>query len=394
MKVARRPIVALAPNSWHGPWMNRQQLLSRLANRGWPVVYSTGALGVWDRSGATWGHANWFGHFESTAAIALNIPGRWPTRWPTFQAWDSMATRLHAQELIGRAGPLWRESGILFIFHPCYWPYVKASRPRHVVFHVYDAYSQMDGRWGPTQQGLLADLVERADLLTVSSPAIARSLPGNGPVKAKVLLNAADSAVFSEQSSTACPEDLSLIPKPRIGYFGSINRRVDFASVLAVARARPDWHWVFVGSVGEASIMSDDEARQSYLESLQLPNIHYLGNKPRTAVAAYMANVDVNTICYRIRPGEWVEAGYPVKLNEYLAIGRPVVAAPQEIIVQEFSAVVGIANTPKAWLERLDDAICFGGVGTSTQRRSMALENTWDRRVDLLEGWLNEVNAS
>ena len=34
-------IVALAPNAWEGPWMNRQQLLSRLGHHH-AVLYSTG----------------------------------------------------------------------------------------------------------------------------------------------------------------------------------------------------------------------------------------------------------------------------------------------------------------------------------------------------------------
>ena len=42
--LARPTILAFAPNEWSGPWMNRQQLLSRLAARGWPTYYSTGAL--------------------------------------------------------------------------------------------------------------------------------------------------------------------------------------------------------------------------------------------------------------------------------------------------------------------------------------------------------------
>lgn len=393
MQDTKPPIIALAPNGWNGPWMNRQQLLSRLANRGWPVTYSNGALSLWDRSTTIWKQAGWRGRFEATDSISLNVPGRWPTRWPRFEPWDSFAVHLHCQELVAQAGPAWQKSGVLFLFHPMYLPYVKAMKPRRVAFHVYDAYSQMDKDWGPNQQRLLEDLVERADLLTTSSPAMARTLPGVGPDKARVLKNAADTTVFSEQSNSACPEDLSEIPKPRIGYFGNINRRVDFESVIAVALARPDWHWVFIGHLTESSLMEDDEAREGYLKSLELPNVHYLGSKPRTAVAAYMANVDVNTICYRIRPGEWIEAGYPLKLNEYLAIGRPVVAAPQEIIVADFSSVVGIADTPEKWLNALDHAIKHGGVGSQAQRRALAQKNTWDERVDQLENWLIEMTT-
>ena len=45
-------IIAFDINPWQGPWMNRQQLLSRLAQRGWNIVYSKGQCTLWDRKDA------------------------------------------------------------------------------------------------------------------------------------------------------------------------------------------------------------------------------------------------------------------------------------------------------------------------------------------------------
>jgi hypothetical protein len=45
------PIVAFAPHPWkESEWMNRQQLLSRMGKRGWPVIYSQGAMDIWQRN--------------------------------------------------------------------------------------------------------------------------------------------------------------------------------------------------------------------------------------------------------------------------------------------------------------------------------------------------------
>ena len=70
------PILAFAPNSWHSSWKNRQQLLSRLAARGWPVIYSTGALSVWDRDKPQWAEAGWRGGFVEADGVLVDRPGR------------------------------------------------------------------------------------------------------------------------------------------------------------------------------------------------------------------------------------------------------------------------------------------------------------------------------
>ncbi|MBF0342064.1 MAG: hypothetical protein HQL95_14040, partial [Magnetococcales bacterium] len=40
-------ILAMAPHPWDNHWLSRQQLLTRLAQRGWPVLYSHGPLNWW-----------------------------------------------------------------------------------------------------------------------------------------------------------------------------------------------------------------------------------------------------------------------------------------------------------------------------------------------------------
>ena len=54
-----------------------------------------------------------------------------------------------------------------------------------------------------------------------------------------------------------------------------------------------------------------------------LPNVHFLGRKPYDEVARYMAAMDVLIMPWN--HSEWIKACNPIKLKEYLAVGRPVV---------------------------------------------------------------------
>jgi hypothetical protein len=107
--------------------------------------------------------------------------------------------------------------------------------------------------------------------------------------------------------------------------------------------------------------------------------------------------MEILTICYKIpitNKGEdknWVVYGYPTKLHEFLATGLPVVAGPQQVIVDEFSHVVQLADDVDSWERAIVDGLKNGGVGTPATRQKIALENTWEKRVDLLEGWFGEM---
>lgn len=385
------PIIAFAPNPWDGRPLNRQQLLSRLARRGWPVIYSTGALWAWQRSTPEWKEAPLRGRFLIRDRVIVDQPGKVVPRWKGIALWDQFAIRFHAQMLAAKAGPNWRTHGIAFLFNPLYWPYVEALRPKHVVFHAYDAYSLMEGNWSPEREHMLTQLAERADILSATTAEVVSTLPKHLQNKARLLENGADIRRFSGARALPCPGNLAHIPHPRIGCIGTLNRKTDFAAINFVARSRPDWHWVLLGHVDVGLIYRDKEAREGYALSKLMPNVHYIDSVPANDVPAYAAHMDVNTICYRIRDGEWGFACYPLKLHEYLAVGKPVVSSPIAVIKQKFSSVVRVAASPRQWEAAIDEALRTGGAGTPRMRQAIAAENSWDQRVDCLEGWLENT---
>ncbi|MEO5364855.1 MAG: glycosyltransferase [Magnetococcus sp. WYHC-3] len=389
----QRPIIAFAPHDWDDRWLSRQQLLSRLAARGWPVLYTRGALHLWERGSPRWRAASWRGDVQQADGVLLDRPGRWPPRRPSFPRWDLPACRWHGRRLLKALGCT-DHDWIAMLFHPQFQPYVTALNPRRVHYHVYDHFAGMDD-WTPQLENWQRALVARADTLSAAAPGMAAGLPAPGPARARLLYNGADAARFAAAVDSPEPTDLAAIPRPRLGYVGTINAKIDLPMIEQVAAHRPDWHWVFIGPVRlDGEHPRDLAARHLWERVVQRPNIHVLGARLREEVPAYVAHMDVNTICYRVRGADdWVVHGYPVKLHECLASGRPVVAAPQDAVCRLFSHVVAIAHTPEAWEAALAAALEGGGVATAEQRRQVALANTWDSRVDLLESWLSQPDG-
>ncbi|MBF0163697.1 MAG: glycosyltransferase [Magnetococcales bacterium] len=396
----RRPkpvILALAPHSWDTHWLSRQQLLSRLARRGWPVIYASGPLDWWSRNTPEWQRAPWLGRLEPRdAGVLADFPGRWPCLWDRFSAWSRIVTAQHARRLLKAADRL-SDRRHLMLFHPRFEPYIELLRPDRVHYHVYDVHRLMGG-WSEKQAAMEARLVSRADLITTSSPGMALNLPAPGPEKARQLPNGADAHHFASADRALCPTELASIPHPRIGYVGNINPKLDFEMIETMAQNHPEWHWVFMGPVTlHGQKARDCQTRIAWDRLRQRPNIHFLGLKPRDILPTYLVHMDLHVICYKIARVEegahedWVVHGYPTKLHEYLATGKPVVAAPQTALL-EFSDVAAIASTIPEWEQAISAALAGRGVGTPVTRRARALQNTWESRVDLLESWLEQLH--
>jgi glycosyltransferase involved in cell wall biosynthesis len=114
------------------------------------------------------------------------------------------------------------------------------------------------------------------------------------------------------------------LPRPIIGYVGGMHRHVDFDLLKRMAAARPSWSWVCVGAL---------QADATGLGAL--PNVHLLGQKPHEQLAAYMRRFDVCVVPYA--NNAYTQTVVPTKINEYLAMGKPVVSTDLPTVL-EFNA--------------------------------------------------------
>ena len=111
------------------------------------------------------------------------------------------------------------------------------------------------------------------------------------------------------------PADIASIPRPVLGYVGAADwYTMDVPLIEHVAKARPDWHWVFIGS-------------KSNVVKLSAPNIHFLGPKSYSELPRYYRHVDVCVLPWN-QKNAFTSYGSAIKVREYLATGKPVVISP------------------------------------------------------------------
>jgi glycosyltransferase involved in cell wall biosynthesis len=111
---------------------------------------------------------------------------------------------------------------------------------------------------------------------------------------------------------------------------------------LKVAAELSHLHFVVVGP----SALPDDWC--------QLPNVHQFGQQPYEEVPRFMAACDVLIMPWN--ENEWIRACNPVKLKEYLAVGRPVITTPFEEL-RRYPGYVSVASGEKAFASAILEAL-------------------------------------
>jgi glycosyltransferase involved in cell wall biosynthesis len=214
-------------------------------------------------------------------------------------------------------------------------------------------------------------LVKKADLIFVTSKALQDRKETNRG-EWVLVRNGVDLNHFDPHVSRFVEPDgeLAGITKPIIGYIGCIDSWFDGDAIAFLAASRPDLSLVLVGPV-------QDRATARKLRGYR--NVHLLGPKPYRDLPRYLDAFAVCLIPFQVN--ELTRAVNPVKLYEYLAAGKPVVAAPLDEI-RRYRDLVSIYATKEELVEEVDRALREQDPEIARLRVQVAGENTWGRRVE------------
>lgn len=188
------------------------------------------------------------------------------------------------------------------------------------------------------------------------------------------LPNAADPALFCKayHEVLAQPKEFSGITKKVIGYVGNIEQRLDYELVKKIADVHSDKLLFLIGP------LSSDEYKAWRLD--EVPNIIFTGGKQLEDLPAYLQNIDCAIIPFRCN--KLTRSIYPLKINEYLAAGKPVVTTNFSEAIQDFSKVIYLAKDHDEFLSLIDRAIAEDEREKAAERLSVAARNSWTSRVD------------
>ena len=175
------------------------------------------------------------------------------------------------------------------------------------------------------------------------------------------------------------------MPKPRLGYAGVIDERMDLDLLDGMAAKRPDWQFVMVGPVVK-------------IDPASLPrrnNLHWLGMKDYAELPHYFAGWDVGMLPFAMN--ESTRFISPTKTPEYLAAGLPVVSTPIRDVVKPYGelGLARIAADVDEFIEASERSMAFGMSMKWRSRVDAFLETlSWDDTWQSMNKLITEALAA
>jgi glycosyltransferase involved in cell wall biosynthesis len=377
-------IICLSSQRWDAPLpTNRQQIMSRAADRGHQVLFVETAdfLGkhLWQMGKR--GDAAQARKLLAPARVAANVHVvqianilPWSQRFRVFNRID---WRVGAR-LLRRAVRALPEPRVLWIYDP---RGADAVGRFGEAFAVYDCVDDYQHQSGPARsRALVANLdlaaAARSRLVFATTKNLA-SRHERGDGRTHLVPNVGDYDHFAQAADrNIASDELRSCPRPVLGFAGNlVEAKVDFALLERLAHEFAEGTLLIVGPA-EPGIRE----RMETLAGRQ--NVRWLGLRPYAALPEVVAAFDVALIPYRDNP--YTRSVFPLKVFEYLAAGKSVVASGLPNVATLEPHVL-LATGHDAFVSAIRLALARGAAGIE-ERVSLAAKNTWGHRTQRLLG--------
>jgi teichuronic acid biosynthesis glycosyltransferase TuaH len=270
-----------------------------------------------------------------------------------------------------------KENGISnYVFINFFDPYFLRSIPDDIkpVRYVYQCMDDMSQVAYTRRHGLRLEneVIKSADLVLCTSRELTRIKSSLSP-NVRFHPNAADFDLFNTAATLRFnrPADMPAGDKKIIGFTGSIEYRTDFELLRKVAIAHADKILFLIGPV------MGNEHIAARLDKLS--NVIFAGAKNINELPPYLQYFDCCMIPYK--KNQLTASIYPLKVNEYLAAGKPVVSTDFSEDVHSFADVAYVTSTHDEFVQAIDRAIKEDDANKRSQRMHTASANSWEKRV-------------
>jgi glycosyltransferase involved in cell wall biosynthesis len=248
-----------------------------------------------------------------------------------------------------------------------------------LVYYCTDDYSHWPQADRETLQQADRDMSSQADLILAASRALLIAHERTG--RCQYFPHGVDMAHFARaQEPASIPAGIEQLPRPRLGYFGLIYEKLDFALLTALARNYSQGSLVMIGPI--ASCPPDFKA---------LANVHFLGAQQYQELPRFLAGLDVLLLPYL--DDAMIRQSGPLKLRECLAAGKPTVSidVPEVRLLEPH---VRVAGNQGEFLVCVAQALQEPDSAATVQARQDAVAaDTWEQRAALLRHYLTQRPA-
>lgn len=346
--------------------LQRPQHLSReIAKKGHRVFYFCTTFNQSDKIG----YSIVSNPEENVYICKLNLGGLHPIIYQSLPEGDTLSFLTKSLDVFRSSLNI---SNAVSVIDLPFWHRIADSLPSNWI--VYDC---MDHHAGfSTNSNKLQEqehkLLHEADIVVTTAERLSKIIAEER--ENIIIRNAAEVAFFSQKTS-----EIKYKSKNRVvGYYGAISEWFDIELVIAGAIAYPDWDFVLVGNTFGCDISN----------AKKIKNIKFIGEIPYKELLGYLSAFDICIIPFKIV--ELTLCTNPVKIYEYLAAGKPVVATamPEVMLIGD---MVHIANNENEYVEKLAIAMDEStNQDIAAARQKWAMQHDWENRAnDFLQAVMN-----
>lgn len=315
----------------------------------------------------------------------LVLPSGWMKTYPRIGMRPIARTIRRWRSAKGQDGPL-----ALVMTYPYYLHLADLTWPDRLVYFNIDDYrlywpkvadevTRLEHRAVRESNLTVCTSLRRAEELRLAVPEAAekiRHLPHGAPSPSL--------PDIPQDLPAPAPVDIAHLPRPLIGYVGTLGDRLDWSLMTRIAKTNPTASIVLVGSLGPDGEAPWQSERKACLSS---PNVHAIGWRAQGSIDAYNRSFDLGLIPYRV-DHPFNVACCPTKIMDYMATGRPVVSTdlPECRLYSDLFDVV----EPDRFAEAVGARLAQGpDDGRAALRLEHARENSCRAVAERLLDWID-----
>ena len=239
---------------------------------------------------------------------------------------------------------------------------------------IYFCYDEISAALYMKDHGTILEpeLLQTADFTVVTSEGLLESKKAQAK-RIALVKNGVDFSLFSQGFREEIPEQVV------VGYIGSIDDRFDQELLAYCMDAHPEWSFEFVGRI-------TDEATANFLRSRK--NVLLRGAKASCDLPVFLPHYSVGIIPFV--KNKFTRGIYPLKINEYLAAGIPVVLTDFGLL-NEFQDISSITTSKEEFLMALEEQIANDSKEKRHARKDFARGNSWKARADVFSSEIEKI---
>ncbi len=225
-------------------------------------------------------------------------------------------------------------------------------------------------------------LAAKSDLVLANSPYLLEDIKGFNP-ESYYVGQGVDLSLYDPHKKHLPPEDLQSVAKPIVGYVGAVSSlRLDADLLYELAKNMREVSFVVVGP-------EDDFFKSHRLHILG--NVHFLGAKTPERLPAYIAHFDVCINPQLLNPT--TQGNYPRKIDEYLAMGKAVVAT-RTPTMEIFESVVSLCENHQQYIQAIRLSLSLDNDALRSERIAFAQSHSWKNSVEAIYRAIAQIRTT